>query len=307
MPSRKIRRAVAAAVGIAVGASVTGLWFMNGAQAVNAAAQAGIDGFQVRYTAAVGQTNQVNITVTEQDADDGINSTAYRVLIDDRVTIEPGDGCTYPDDADHTTVACVVPVDDYNEDDYSYLKVVLKDKNDSVTYDSADDSADPTPEFWLGSGNDTYTYVDAKRDGARIWGQNGRDMITATQLDRVRGGNGADTIIAHGNGLQVHGGNGNDVIAVNGTSQARNYLYGDKGSDVIHANGGPDTVNGGPGDDRLFGRAGKDTIIGAAGDDYLNGGKGNDKLLGGKGDDRLKGGPGNDTVKGGPGKDTIVS
>ncbi|HEN8802199.1 TPA: type I secretion C-terminal target domain-containing protein [Pseudomonas putida] len=67
--------------------------------------------------------------------------------------------------------------------------------------------------------------------------------------------------------------------------------------DISGANDAKDFLSGGNGNDILFGQGGDDT---------LDGGKGNDILLGGSGNDTLIGGQGNDILIGGSGADTFV-
>ena len=74
---------------------------------------------------------------------------------------------------------------------------------------------------------------------------------------------------------------------------------------------GNDLLRGGPGDDCLFGGTGHDRLAGAGGDDRLLGddsGKGvggNDRLSGNAGNDMLSGGPGNDRLKAGAGRNRL--
>jgi Ca2+-binding RTX toxin-like protein len=67
---------------------------------------------------------------------------------------------------------------------------------------------------------------------------------------------------------------------VTGTDSA-NSLKGGAGADVIIAKAGNDSIDGGAGNDWLFGGLGADTIIGSRGADRLYGQEGDDQLTGG--------------------------
>lgn len=90
------------------------------------------------------------------------------------------------------------------------------------------------------------------------------------------------------------------------TSTSALTLKGGMGADVLIAGLGKDTITGGDGADRLAGGADDDTIDGGAGADIIDGGSGNDTLSGGAGNDIIITFAGNDKVTGGGGNDTIV-
>ncbi|HEX6290153.1 MAG TPA: calcium-binding protein [Herpetosiphonaceae bacterium] len=117
------------------------------------------------------------------------------------------------------------------------------------------------------------------------------DPIPFTARAVLSGGSGSDRIKA---------GDGNDT------------LNGNDDSDRINGGGGVDTIDGGAGDDVLSGELGDDTIHGGSGNDSLIGGPGTDTLNGNEDDDSVIGGPSTDanpdlgdTVAGGPGHDTL--
>ncbi len=99
-------------------------------------------------------------------------------------------------------------------------------------------------------------------------------FVRATLVNRIRGGDGDDTLT---------GGDGRDR------------LIGEGGDDTLYGGAGDDHLSGGDGDDTLHGGDGVDKMYGGAGDDTLHGGAGDDSLTGGAGDDTLTGGAGNDT------------
>ena len=104
-----------------------------------------------------------------------------------------------------------------------------------------------------------------------------------SDIDYLKGNNGADRIYAGGNMDDVRGGRGDDR------------LYGQEDDDRLYGDNGNDWVYGGYDDDRLYGGAGDDELYGEAGSDRLEGGTGNDYLDGGTGADTMIGGAGNDT------------
>ena len=116
----------------------------------------------------------------------------------------------------------------------------------------------------------------------------------------LRGGAGADTIVA---------GDGNDHIygqSPNGGADGGDSISAGGGADYINGNAGNDTINGGAGSDRIQGGADADNISGDTGNDTVNGNLGADSINGGDGNDSLRGGQGNDTIDGGAGNDTVL-
>jgi VCBS repeat-containing protein len=74
----------------------------------------------------------------------------------------------------------------------------------------------------------------------------------------LRGGTGADWIVAHAGGDKLFGLGGNDI------------LEGNAGKDKLHGGNGDDTLFGGNNDDDLTGGAGHDAMSGGAGDDVFH-------------------------------------
>ncbi|GHC61587.1 calcium-binding protein [Neogemmobacter tilapiae] len=93
--------------------------------------------------------------------------------------------------------------------------------------------------------------------------------------DRLFGGAGNDTIVAHGGNDFANGGIGQDL------------LIGLFGNDLLFGGSDNDTVDGQVGNDNLFGGAGNDIVVGQNGIDRLNGGLGSDTLVGGDGADKF--------------------
>jgi Ca2+-binding RTX toxin-like protein len=102
-------------------------------------------------------------------------------------------------------------------------------------------------------------------------------------------------------------------------TDARDFLQGTSGTDVIAALGSRDDISGSPvntrdlkdflcgggHNDTISGGPGNDSLAGEDGKDRPSGGWGNDTILGGNGADRLKPGAGADFADGGPGTDII--
>jgi hypothetical protein len=123
-----------------------------------------------------------------------------------------------------------------------------------------------------------------------------------SQLVRVFGGGGNDTITAGSGPTTVYGGDGDDKLT---GGLGRVMLYGQAGNDSLYGGAQPDMLEGGDGNDRLYGRDGDDTLRGGTGQDQLWGGNGNDRLDGGDGNDQLKGEAGNDVLVAGLGNDQV--
>jgi Ca2+-binding RTX toxin-like protein len=120
------------------------------------------------------------------------------------------------------------------------------------------------------------------------------DDVRST-VERVTGGQAADSLTGTDGFQLLVGGSGNDTI------------FGLGGNDTLLGNLGDDTIEGGDGNDGISGSGGVDKLRGNAGNDNLDGGDGNDELLGGDGDDTLIGGSGVDTLDAGSGTNTILA
>lgn len=129
----------------------------------------------------------------------------------------------------------------------------------------------------------------------------------------VRGGAGADRLIAGACRLDMRGGGGDDVLLQTGFES-----YGLGVTDCSGPNLPSRAVlAGGAGDDRIDGQADRNVLLGGPGDDHLldyghdgrviaRGGSGADLLLGGRRRDDLRGGPGRDVMRGDDGADVLV-
>ncbi|MCW2904949.1 MAG: calcium-binding protein, partial [Streptosporangiaceae bacterium] len=157
MPSHLVScRAIraASALTLALGAALavpTALAGTAGAATSSATAAVNTYGWQLTYTAASGQTN--NATVTESFNSD---HTAIIYVIDDVVPITTGNGCAYPDSADHTKVSCTVTTED-SQDPYAALQMELLDGNDTVALNNTTGQEYYNNEIHLGAGNDKLT------------------------------------------------------------------------------------------------------------------------------------------------------
>jgi Ca2+-binding RTX toxin-like protein len=157
-------------------------------------------------------------------------------------------------------------------------------------------------------GNFADTLITGNIGSEFVYGHGGDDSLVGGtgSLQRLRGDSGNDTLIG-GNGVQtyLYGGDGDDSI--DGGDGTLRFMYGEAGNDTLVAQQAPTTTgfSGGDGNDSLLGSADVDNLQGDAGDDTLNGGGGGDQLSGGNDNDSLLGFAGNDVLMGGAGHDTL--
>ncbi|MBA2808212.1 calcium-binding protein [Streptomyces sp. KM273126] len=301
MPSRPLRLVgrrmprVTSALALTLGAGLAAPLLLAGsAGAATSSATAELNGKQVVYTAASGQTNKVTVTASKSS---GLETITY--VIDDVVPITAGSGCAYPDSADNTKVSCEVTTLE-SQDPYATLRMVLGDGDDTVTYTNNTDQAYYFASIDLDAGKDTLTETPGVQ-GNDVNGGEGDDTLTVDAVTVVRGGGGNDTIHA-GEGTIAQGGDGNDTIYSNGEEAA---VDGGAGDDVIRGGADRQSLSGGDGDDEIYGEDGNDYLYGGKGDDFLYGGTGNDILYGNSGNDTIYGNSGDDELYGGPGQDTL--
>ena len=189
------------------------------------------------------------------------------------------------------------------------------------------DGKDGADAFCGGDGIDTVSYAShpgavvanltggSGDDGSNLDGPVGARDSISTDVERLIGGSGNDTLVGNG---------------------AANLLTGGAGNDVLSGSAGNDRLVGGVGNDSLVGGTGADTLDGGSGVDYARYGdhpravalrldnKANDgnytdgpstardniwasveALLGGPGDDVLVGSSGNNSLDGAKGADTL--
>jgi Ca2+-binding RTX toxin-like protein len=217
------------------------------------------------------------------------------------------------------------------------------DGNDSFTTGATADGADTLVG---GAGTDTADY--SARTGAvdlslNATGDDGAALEAdniCSDIEILKGGDGADTLTGSAANDTIFGGPGNDTIT---GGLGNDILNGDAGNDTFlegALTSGADTMNGGAGSDTVSyalrgiavsvtldgvatsGQSGEldkvmvdvenvtggtvnDTITGSALDNVLDGGAGNDTISGGLGNDTLRGGVGNDTLNGDAGDDVF--
>lgn len=92
-------------------------------------------------------------------------------------------------------------------------------------------------------------------------------------IDRVRAGDGQDSLYGRGGDDTLQGEGGND------------YLFGQEGEDGLSGGDGDDLLYGGADNDTIFAGTGNDTLYGEGGSDVLTGSTGVDQLFGGAGAD----------------------
>lgn len=162
----------------------------------------------------------------------------------------------------------------------------------------------------------TITAIDIFRDGklvfhvdgisvsaplfyrATFYPQNPLELIFSGN-DEFRGSAQSDFLYDQRGHNVLIGGSGEDYLAA---GNGNDHLYGGSPSGGID---GPDRILGGGGSDYIQGNAGNDTITGQAGSDRINGGADDDELIGDDGNDTINGNRGNDAIAGGDGNDSI--
>ncbi|WP_372791039.1 calcium-binding protein, partial [Paraconexibacter sp.] len=169
-----------------------------------------------------------------------------------------------------------------------------------------------------GAGTDTVTYAgrgipvavdidgnadDGSSTDAAAGGVTSRDDVM-TDVERVIGGTGADTLRAGTGAATLEGGPGSDTLT---GGPANDTLKGGPGVDALHGGGGSDALNGEGDGDELHGGAGPDILDGGPGADQLFGDAGSDQLFGGLDGDTLDGGPDPDRLLGEAGPDTLLA
>jgi Ca2+-binding RTX toxin-like protein len=142
------------------------------------------------------------------------------------------------------------------------------------------------------------TIVDL-REGARVVGTDGRDVIVVGAAASVHAGKGSDDVCGTG---KIYGEGGSDFIQLRVPHQLGDV---DPLFTQAFAGGGSDEIVAGQYVDHLYGGPGEDYLTGADNDDVLVGGPGEDSLRGAHGHDRLWGGPGPDLLEGEQGRDRL--
>jgi Ca2+-binding RTX toxin-like protein len=300
------------------------LWIWTGSAR---AATATLSGDEVIYDAALGETNDLTVTVA------GANLTFH----DASAPVAAGSGCVA---VDPNTVTCPLPT--------GQLSVMLEDRADLFT----------------NVGNvGVPTLVDGGTGADVLTGDVGRQILFGGRgSDTIRGGLGNDRLEAGDLGLAIdspgaqnilEGGLGSDYLTCDCVG-GHNVLNGGSGDDRLvngwwDGNASPDRYVGGDGNDTVVymvpftsdmdapdarprfisldgvandGRAGEkdnvepdvegvvgtwgpDVIIASSARNTLFGFRGNDVIRGGAGHDRIRSGGGADTVWGGRGGDVV--
>ncbi|MCW2695812.1 MAG: heme peroxidase, partial [Modestobacter sp.] len=118
-------------------------------------------------------------------------------------------------------------------------------------------------------------------------------FVGTAQTDRVRAGEGDDTLRGNESTDRLEGGAGNDQ------------LIGGSGQDVLTDSFGDDVLKGGDGNDAIASGPGLDLNQGGLGDDFIVGGSDPTETFGGPGDDIIHAGDSSDTVFGDDGDDWL--
>jgi Ca2+-binding RTX toxin-like protein len=233
------------------------------------------------YTAAPGETNRPNVTVTGSTAE----------VNDPGTNLTPGAGCT-PVNAKRVTCALKNATARIQE-----VSATLLDENDRFNVTGARSDVDG------GTGNDNLRGGE-QADSLRGGGGN----------DDLDGGAGPDTL---SDGDTTGAANRDDI---DGGTDVDSVSYSTRTAPVIvdlAAAGGDgeagenenlkniENATGGSGDDSLSGTDGVNSLNGGRGRDFLDGRSGNDLISGGDDNDTAVGGAGRDDIETGAGDDVL--
>ncbi|WP_342586150.1 LamG-like jellyroll fold domain-containing protein, partial [Leisingera sp. ANG-Vp] len=130
------------------------------------------------------------------------------------------------------------------------------------------------------SKNGTSTRLDADTEFAAFNDVTVRTMdiqFGSHSRDDLRGGDGADVLIAMAGGDKLYGKDNDDLLK---GGLGHDTLYGGDGRDYLYGQSSNDVLVGGNGKDTLYGGSGHDTLYGEDGNDWLYGGHGDDRLYG---------------------------
>ncbi|PIE20237.1 MAG: hypothetical protein CSA66_01100 [Proteobacteria bacterium] len=212
-------------------------------------------------------------------------------------------------------------------------------------------AADCGDELVGGDGTDVATYAGRSNDltididGKADDGEASEGDNIKTDIEKVIGGSGNDTITGSNGDDVIDGGAGDDVLSGGSGNDTFLCAATDDGGDVINGGGGMDTIDysartadltitlcvdkdadtgastagdcatandGLSGEEDnvincegIIGGSGGDTITGADSDDTLEGKGGDDTISGGAGDDNIFGDDGDDTLAGGADDDYV--
>jgi len=128
--------------------------------------------------------------------------------------------------------------------------------------------------------------------------------LCPTLNDRMRGGQGDDSLWGYAGNDRIEGGSGNDAIIGGPGDDIITDTFGD---DNLKGGLGNDAINPGAGTDLVLASHGRDLAMGSnefttafmsTGDDLFQGGSGRDTVFGGEGDDWIEGGAHADLLQG---------
>lgn len=103
----------------------------------------------------------------------------------------------------------------------------------------------------MSASSSAYSFIGNSSDEILIMPSYG---LHATQMQKLYGEGGNDTITGRSVSDELHGGDGSDTIY---GADGADLLYGEAGSDIIYGQAGADSLYGGSGADDLQGGAGK--------------------------------------------------
>jgi Ca2+-binding RTX toxin-like protein len=240
----------------------------------------------VYFSAALGETNDVSVTLNSETA-----------VITDTNPLQSADAdtsshCTFSGDRAVCRTDALYPI--------AGTEIKLGDGNDTGRVITS--AQRPSPIFPFATGALQGATIDGGPGNDTLIGSIADDfLIGGTGADDIRGGAGSDWTSYSHDGNQTIGAN---VTLDNVANDGRGSEHDNVHSDVENVDG---TLQG---DNVLIGSDSDNALAGHFGNDVLRGGAGNDTLWGGidpgaGGTDTLDGGTGLDTFFGGDGPDTI--
>ncbi|WEH38830.1 calcium-binding protein [Streptomyces sp. AM 2-1-1] len=210
----------------------------------------------ILFTAAVGQTNDLDIY--PMYTSDGIR----RIGLRDVVPLEPGEHCAFSSAEDTTAVVCELPADSARPD---RIDVFLGDGDDTIA------AFAPGMNTVSGGAGDDELHAHTART---VLGDAGDDMVMGPAT--LYGGDGVDHLMGDSENQRMWGGRGDDMIEGYGGDDI---VYAGPGDDQVMGGDGRDILLGGSDDDMVHGEGGDDVVCGGAGKDVLDGGDGRDVVL----------------------------
>jgi hypothetical protein len=247
-----------------------------------------IDGVDsIRFVAAPGESNHLSV----RPGPPGVVT-----FVDPGATIDP-QGPTCVTVSAHEARCALVPALNVSLGDRDDTLTVDVDKSGRVSGDAGNDTltGGPGDEALLGGAGDDV--LDGRGGADLLAGGDGSDRASYASRTAPVTVNLATLVLGEEGQADEHDTVASDVERVTGGA-GNDSLTGNAAANLLDGRAGNDVVDGGAGNDSVAGGDGNDSLDGGTGDDTVDGGAGNDRVTGGSGADSLFGGPGSDTLRG---------